>query len=473
MDRALREFRIRGVKTNIAFLENLINHPTFLRRRATPRSSSTRRPSCSSFTHAARPRHQAADLHRRRDRQRQSRRSRAAPSPTDLPSPRCPAASDRRPPPDGTRQLLRAARPREVRALDARAEAAAADRHDVARRPPVAAGHAHAHARHAARSPTPIARAPAAAVLAGDAGAGRPSTSRCASCRRTPGSGCRSCARRCRTSCFQMLLRASNAVGYTNYPDNVVRHFVTQAAEARHRRVPRLRLPQLGRRTCASRWMRCSRRARSARRPSATPATSSIPTRAEVRPRTTTCSWPRNSKAAGAHILGHQGHGRPAASRTPRARWSRRCARRSASRSTSTRTTPRGISAGVGPEGGRGRASTWSTRAMDAVSRPHLAAQPQLDRRGAARHRRATPGSTPRVAGRTTRCYWEAVREHYAAFESGHDAPARRKSTSTRCRAASSPTSRSRPARWAWRRAGTRWRRPMPTSTGCSATSSR
>ena len=29
---------------------------------------------------------------------------------------------------------------------------------------------------------------------------------------------------------LQMLLRASNAVGYTNYPDNVVRHFVRQAA---------------------------------------------------------------------------------------------------------------------------------------------------------------------------------------------------------------------------------------------------
>ena len=25
---------------------------------------------------------------------------------------------------------------------------------------------------------------------------------------------------------FQMLLRGSNAVGYTNYADNVVRHFV-------------------------------------------------------------------------------------------------------------------------------------------------------------------------------------------------------------------------------------------------------
>ena len=30
MDRALREFRIRGVATNLAFLENLLNHPTFL-----------------------------------------------------------------------------------------------------------------------------------------------------------------------------------------------------------------------------------------------------------------------------------------------------------------------------------------------------------------------------------------------------------------------------------------------------------
>ncbi|MBM4021711.1 MAG: pyruvate carboxylase, partial [Planctomycetes bacterium] len=31
---------------------------------------------------------------------------------------------------------------------------------------------------------------------------------------------------------FQMLLRASNAVGYTNYPDNVVRAFVTESAAA-------------------------------------------------------------------------------------------------------------------------------------------------------------------------------------------------------------------------------------------------
>lgn len=32
--------------------------------------------------------------------------------------------------------------------------------------------------------------------------------------------------------CFQMLLRGSNAVGYTNYPDNVVKEFVRHSAEA-------------------------------------------------------------------------------------------------------------------------------------------------------------------------------------------------------------------------------------------------
>ena len=31
---------------------------------------------------------------------------------------------------------------------------------------------------------------------------------------------------------FQMLLRASNAVGYKNYPDNVIREFVEKSAEA-------------------------------------------------------------------------------------------------------------------------------------------------------------------------------------------------------------------------------------------------
>jgi pyruvate carboxylase len=37
MDRGLREFRVRGVKTNIPFLENVVNHPDFLAGRVTTR----------------------------------------------------------------------------------------------------------------------------------------------------------------------------------------------------------------------------------------------------------------------------------------------------------------------------------------------------------------------------------------------------------------------------------------------------
>ena len=37
MDRALREFRIRGVKTNILFLENVIHNDTFKAGRLRPR----------------------------------------------------------------------------------------------------------------------------------------------------------------------------------------------------------------------------------------------------------------------------------------------------------------------------------------------------------------------------------------------------------------------------------------------------
>jgi pyruvate carboxylase len=43
---------------------------------------------------------------------------------------------------------------------------------------------------------------------------------------------------------FQMLLRASNAVGYTNYPDNVVRRS-SRKRPRRDRRVPHLRRAQL------------------------------------------------------------------------------------------------------------------------------------------------------------------------------------------------------------------------------------
>ena len=45
--------------------------------------------------------------------------------------------------------------------------------------------------------------------------------------------------------CFQMLLRASNAVGYTAYPDNVVREFMLESARAGHRHFPYFRFSEL------------------------------------------------------------------------------------------------------------------------------------------------------------------------------------------------------------------------------------
>ena len=64
---------------------------------------------------------------------------------------------------------------------------------------------------------------------------------------RSLGAARRRCATRSPTSCFQMLLRGSNAVGYTNYPDNVVQEFVDAGGAERHRHLPRLRLASTGR----------------------------------------------------------------------------------------------------------------------------------------------------------------------------------------------------------------------------------
>ena len=73
MDRALREFRIRGVKTNIPFLENVVNHPQFRAGEVTT-SFLDDTPELFRFHGRARSRHQTALLPRRRHRQRQSAR---------------------------------------------------------------------------------------------------------------------------------------------------------------------------------------------------------------------------------------------------------------------------------------------------------------------------------------------------------------------------------------------------------------
>jgi pyruvate carboxylase len=71
---------------------------------------------------------------------------------------------------------------------------------------------------------------------------------------------------------LQMLLRGANGVGYTNYPDNVVR--ISYAGRARRDRlVPRVRLPQLGGEHARVDGRGVREPTSSAKRRSATPAT--------------------------------------------------------------------------------------------------------------------------------------------------------------------------------------------------------
>ncbi len=142
MDRALREFRVRGVKTNIPFLENVVNHPDFQAGRVTTRMAGTNARTVP-LRAAKRPRHQAAHLSGRGDRQPESdgrRKSSACADryPRGSAAQRCGAAR---------RHAANAGRdgPGKVRRMDPIAEAVAAHRYHVPRRAPIAAGHARPH----------------------------------------------------------------------------------------------------------------------------------------------------------------------------------------------------------------------------------------------------------------------------------------------------------------------------------------
>jgi pyruvate carboxylase len=176
MDRALREFRIRGVATNLAFLENLINHPKFRDNAYTTRFIDET-PELFASGQAARPGDQAADLHRRRDGQRPPRGARPAGRP-----------------PTARRRGCRPSRPAEARPM-ARGSCstswAAGLRPVDARRSVLVTDTTMRDAHQSllatrmrsydiAPSPTPM-RATCRNCSAWNAGAARPSTSPCAS----------------------------------------------------------------------------------------------------------------------------------------------------------------------------------------------------------------------------------------------------------------------------------------------------
>ncbi len=226
MDRALREFRIRGVSTNIAFVENLLKHPTFLDYSYTTKFIDTT-PGLFEFK-------------KRRDRGTKvltyiaditvnghpETKDRAIPA-DDLHEALVPAKRTETPV-WGTRNLLEEKGPQAV--ADWMAEQKQLLLTDTTMRD----GHQSLLATRM-RSIDMIKVAPSYAanlpqLFSMECWGGATFDVAYRFLQECPWQRLRDLRAAMPNIMSQMLLRASNGVGYTNYPDNVVKEFVRQAA---------------------------------------------------------------------------------------------------------------------------------------------------------------------------------------------------------------------------------------------------
>ncbi len=226
MNRALREFRIRGVATNLTFLEAIINHPSFRDNSYTTRFIDT---TPELFAQVKRQDRATKLLNYLADVTVNGHpETRGRPTPNaDAAAPVVPYLNGTIP--SGTKQRFDDARPGKIRRLDARAEAGARHRHDDARRPPVAARDAHAHATTSPRIAGAYARA-LPELLSLECWGGATFDVAMRFLTEDPWERLSLVREAAPNILLQMLLRGANGVGYTNYPDNVVQHFVKQAA---------------------------------------------------------------------------------------------------------------------------------------------------------------------------------------------------------------------------------------------------
>ena len=226
MDRALREFRIRGVSTNIDFVINLLKHPTFLSNTYTTKFIDTT-PELFQFN-------------RRRDRGTKvltyiaditvnghpETAGRARPA-AEVKAPKPPKIS-LEPPKPGTRTLLDAQGPKAV------ADWMLAQDRLLLTDTTMRDGHQSLLATRM-RSIDMIKVAPAYAQLlpelfSVECWGGATFDVAYRFLQECPWQRLRDLRTAMPNVLTQMLLRASNGVGYTNYPDNVVQSFVAQAA---------------------------------------------------------------------------------------------------------------------------------------------------------------------------------------------------------------------------------------------------
>jgi pyruvate carboxylase len=228
MDRALREFRIRGVSTNIAFVENLLKHPTFLNNEYTTSFIDTT-PDLFKFD-------------KRRDRATKILTYIADITVNGHPETKCKLrlSKDIKAPvapvtmrdttrlPFGTKNLLDEQGPQAV------ADWMHAQQHLLITDTTMRDGHQSLLATRM-RSLDMIKVAPAyAAHLAGlfsvECWGGATFDVAYRFLQECPWQRLRDLRQSMPNVMTQMLLRGSNGVGYTNYPDNVVKFFVQQAA---------------------------------------------------------------------------------------------------------------------------------------------------------------------------------------------------------------------------------------------------
>ncbi len=226
MDRALREFRVRGVSTNIAFVENLLKHPTFLSNEYTTKFIDET-PDLFQFK-------------KRRDRGTKVLNYIADitvnghPETKDRPMPRADLKEARPPAPKaepqmGTRNLLEQKGPQAV------ADWMKAQRQLLITDTTMRDGHQSLLATRM-RSIDMIKVAPSYAanlpqLFSVECWGGATFDVAYRFLQECPWQRLRDLREAMPNLMTQMLLRGANGVGYTNYPDNVVQEFVRQAAK--------------------------------------------------------------------------------------------------------------------------------------------------------------------------------------------------------------------------------------------------
>ncbi|MEP4032905.1 pyruvate carboxylase, partial [Roseibium polysiphoniae] len=226
MDRALREFRIRGVATNLVFLENIIDHPDFRANNYTTRFiddtpklfEQTKRQDRATklLTYIA---DVSVNGH-------PETRSRARPA-QDAMLPEVPFFGDEKP--SGTRQLLDQLGPKGF------AEWMKAETRTLVTDTTMRDGHQSLLAtRMRTNDIVRIADAYASGLpnlFSLECWGGATFDVSMRFLTESPWERLRLIREKAPNILLQMLLRGSNGVGYTNYPDNVVKFFVAQAAK--------------------------------------------------------------------------------------------------------------------------------------------------------------------------------------------------------------------------------------------------